>query len=241
MVFSLILLQVVTFVVILLVMRFLFGSQLKIALNKLEVLHQDSLEKEEILNNELERAKKQSEAELSRAKEEAKLIVDTARRNAEKIASESEDRAQAEVKKLLADAADKAKRTEAEIVAGAEDKALKLSQELIRYTLSQSDQKTLQAQLVDEFIQDLEKVDKEKLVFPGKLAEISSAVALTAQQKEALIKALSSKTAKTISLEEKIDDTLVGGVVVKLGGLVIDASLKNKLKKALDAIRHKKI
>ena len=72
MVLQLIFIQVITFAVIVGILNFLFGSQLKIALNRLQVLHQESLEKEEILNKELERAKVQVQSEIARAKEEAR-------------------------------------------------------------------------------------------------------------------------------------------------------------------------
>jgi F0F1-type ATP synthase membrane subunit b/b' len=240
MILSLVLLQVVTFVVILLVMRFLFGSQLKSALNRLQVLHQDSLEKEEILNKELERAKTQVDAEIARAKEEAKLIVDTAKRNAEKLGLEASARAQAEAKKMLDDSADKAKRLEAEILASSEEKALTLAQELIRFTLAQTDQKTLHTQLIDEFIEDLKKVDKEKLTVATDRALVLTPQAMSPQEQQVLKTVLSSKLGIPVSLEEKVDASLVGGMVIKLGGLVIDGSLKNKFNKALNALRLKK-
>ncbi len=46
---QLILLQIVTFAVLIAVLYFFFGNQLKVALNRLQVLHQESLEKEEVL------------------------------------------------------------------------------------------------------------------------------------------------------------------------------------------------
>ncbi|MBI5872841.1 MAG: F0F1 ATP synthase subunit delta [Candidatus Omnitrophica bacterium] len=240
MILSLILLQVVTFVVILLVMRFLFGSQLKSALNRLQVLHQDSLEKEEILNKELERAKTQVDAEIARAKEEAKLIVDTAKRNAEKLGLEASARAQAEAKKMLDESTDKAKRLEAEILASSEEKALTLAQELIRFTLAQTDQKALHTQLIDEFIEELKKVDKEKLTVATDHALVLTPQAMTSQEQQVLKAVLSSKLGIPVSLEEKVDVSIVGGMVVKLGGLIIDGSLKNKFNRALNALRLKK-
>ncbi|HAJ56313.1 MAG TPA: hypothetical protein DCL35_00925 [Candidatus Omnitrophica bacterium] len=217
-------------------MRVLFGSQLKMALNRLQVLHQDSLEKEEILNKELERAKTQVDAEISRAKEEAKLIVETAKRNAEKLGLEAAAKAQVEAKKMMADSEDKIKRREADILAGAEERSIVLAQELIRFTFTQADQKTLHVQLIEELIEELKKVEKERLSFMGDRAEVLTPIALTPQEKKALETVLSSKTGVELTLEEKVDDSLVGGMIIKLGGLIVDGSLKNKLNRALKAI-----
>lgn len=237
MVLSLILLQVITFVVILLVMRFLFGSQLKSALTRLQALHQESLEKEDVLNKELERARAQTEAEINRAKEEADLIIENAKRSAEKIGLEAGERTQGEAKKMVAEAVDKAKRIEAEIVASAEEKAVCLAQDLIRFTFAQEDQKTLHAQLIDRLIGELQKVDKERLAIRVDRAEVLTSLALTLEEKQNLEEVLTAKLGTPVTLEEKVDPSLVLGMVIKLGGLIIDGSLKNKLNRALNALR----
>lgn len=237
MVLPLIILQVVTFVVIVLVMRFLFGSQLKIALNRLQVLHQDSLEKEEVLNKELERAKLQVDAEISRAKEEAKQIIEAAKRNSEKTAVEAIERAQVEAKRTIAETAEKAKRLEAEVLAQAEGKSIALAQELIKFVFAQKDLSNLHSQLIDELIEELEKIDKSRLVVHTDRAEIMVSQALTPKEKEKLKEVLSSKLGTAVNFDEKIDDSIIAGIVIRLGGLVIDGSLKNKFSRALSAIR----
>jgi F0F1-type ATP synthase delta subunit len=237
MVLSLILLQVITFAVILFVLRFLFGSQLKIALTRLQTLHQESLEKESVLNKELERARTQVDAEIGRAKEEAKVIVDNAKRSAEKIGLEAGEQAQGEAKKMVAEAMERAKRMEAEIVASAEEKAVNLAQDLIRYTFAQDDQKTLHVQLIDQLITDLKDIDKERLTVRVDHAEVLTSLALTPEEKRELKEVLSAKMGTPVTLEEKIDESLVLGMVIKLGGFIIDGSLKNKLNRALNLLR----
>ncbi len=239
MVLSLIVLQVVTFVVIVLVMRLLFGSQLKIALNRLQVLHQESLEKEEVLNKELERAKAQAEAEISRAKEEAKQIIETAKRNSEKSSTEAVERAQAEAKRTIAESLEKSKRLEAEVLAQAESKSVTIAQELIRFVFTQDDLKILQSHLIDELIEELKNIDKAKLIVKTDKAEVVSSQALSSKEKENLKEVLSSKLGGNLSIEEKIDETLVAGIVIKLAGLVIDGSLKNKFNRAMGVIKKK--
>ncbi len=239
MVLSLIVLQVVTFVVIVLVMRVLFGSQLKIALGRLQDLHQDSLEKEEILNKELERAKAAADAEIARAKDEAKRIVEHARHSAEKAALDAAERAQSEAKRAVAEAAERGKRMELEVLAGAESKAVDLARELIRYIFTQVDQRALHAQLNDELIEELKKVDKSRLAVHTDVAEVSSALALTPQEKQDLKAILESKLGQSMTIKETQDEALVAGLVIRLGGLVVDGSLKNKLNRALSALHQK--
>jgi F-type H+-transporting ATPase subunit delta len=60
-------------------------------------------------------------------------------------------------------------------------------------------------------------------------ALVSSPKPLDAKARESLKAALAKMTGKTIQLEEKVDPTLVGGLVAKVGDRVFDGSLKTQL------------
>jgi len=54
---------------------------------------------------------------------------------------------------------------------------------------------------------------------------------MTAEQQQKLIDALSRKLERKVELESSVDQSLIGGVVVRAGDLVIDASVRGKLAK----------
>ena len=60
-------------------------------------------------------------------------------------------------------------------------------------------------------------------------ADVTSAAPLSAAQKSELEKVLAEKVGKTISLHTRVDESLIGGLVVKVGSKMIDTSLKTKL------------
>jgi len=60
-------------------------------------------------------------------------------------------------------------------------------------------------------------------------AEVSSAVALTDAQLAALKDKLKSSYGKDVRLDAKVDPSLLGGLVVKIGSRMFDSSLKTKL------------
>ncbi|KPQ28914.1 MAG: ATP synthase F1, delta subunit [Marinobacter excellens HL-55] len=67
---------------------------------------------------------------------------------------------------------------------------------------------------------------------------VNTAFELSADEQQKLIKALSEKLERKVELETAVDQTLIGGVVVRTGDLVIDASVRGKLArmaKALDS------
>jgi F-type H+-transporting ATPase subunit delta len=60
-------------------------------------------------------------------------------------------------------------------------------------------------------------------------AEVTSATPLTREQVETLAQTLKGKIGKSVTLEEHVDPSLIGGLVVKVGSQMIDSSLKTKL------------
>jgi F-type H+-transporting ATPase subunit delta len=60
-------------------------------------------------------------------------------------------------------------------------------------------------------------------------AEVTSAIALSDAQVAELKKTLKEKVGKDVSLSQRVDPSLLGGLVVKLGSRMIDSSLKTKL------------
>jgi F-type H+-transporting ATPase subunit delta len=60
-------------------------------------------------------------------------------------------------------------------------------------------------------------------------AEVKSAVALTDQQLAALKAKLKSTFGKDVRLDAKVDPSLLGGLIVKIGSRMFDSSLRTKL------------
>jgi F-type H+-transporting ATPase subunit delta len=60
----------------------------------------------------------------------------------------------------------------------------------------------------------------------AKAFSIVSAYKLTATEENAIVADLSAKYNATVSIETSVDETLVGGLIIKLGDKVIDLSIK---------------
>lgn len=61
-------------------------------------------------------------------------------------------------------------------------------------------------------------------------AQVKSAASLSPEQLEELRESLVKMTGKNILLEVSIDETLMGGLVVRIGDRIIDGSISTKLK-----------
>lgn len=64
------------------------------------------------------------------------------------------------------------------------------------------------------------------------LAEVTSAIELNDEQKEAIKqKVMATTQAQQVELQTSVDPDLLGGVVIKVGSQVIDASLRGQLRR----------
>lgn len=66
--------------------------------------------------------------------------------------------------------------------------------------------------------------------------DVTTAFELSDEQQQKLAQALSSKLERQVSLAASMDKSLIGGVVVRTGDLVIDASVRGKLKKLAETL-----
>jgi len=60
-------------------------------------------------------------------------------------------------------------------------------------------------------------------------AEVVSAFELSAEQQDELVNTLKNKLGCDVTLTTTIDESLIGGVVIKAGDTIIDASMKSQL------------
>lgn len=60
-------------------------------------------------------------------------------------------------------------------------------------------------------------------------ADVISAKALTKAQSDKLSKSLTATTGKKVTLNTTVDETLIGGLIVKVGSKMIDTSIRAKL------------
>lgn len=68
-------------------------------------------------------------------------------------------------------------------------------------------------------------------------ADIVSAQELSDEQKSRLADTLARKSGKKVKLNARVDETLIGGMIVKLGSQMIDSSIKSKLASLQNAMK----
>lgn len=75
-----------------------------------------------------------------------------------------------------------------------------------------------------------EQFEVARAEFEGRRqVQVVSAYKLTVAQTKALAKAVSARLGRTVEVEASIDKSLIGGVVIRAGDTVIDASMRGRL------------
>jgi len=80
---------------------------------------------------------------------------------------------------------------------------------------------------------DLYKAEQEKSVD----VDVISAFALNQEQQDKLAKVLSARLGREVRLHASEDASLIGGVVIRAGDLVIDGSIRGKLANLAEALK----
>jgi len=68
-------------------------------------------------------------------------------------------------------------------------------------------------------------------------AEVASAKPLSQAQADKLAETLKSKVGRDVKLKTTVDDTLIGGLVVKVGSKMIDTSIRSRLDSLQNAMK----
>nr|WP_269751792.1 F0F1 ATP synthase subunit delta [Pseudophaeobacter flagellatus] len=68
-------------------------------------------------------------------------------------------------------------------------------------------------------------------------AEVISAKALTKTQSDKLAKTLAARVGKQITINATVDESIIGGLVVKVGSKMIDSSIRSKLNSLQNAMK----
>jgi len=108
-------------------------------------------------------------------------------------------------------------------------KALQVSAALASFVVAAGRASDLPA-IVDRFV-ELSAAERRRAV-----AEVRSAIDLTPQQVERLREALNRATGKDVEVKVVVDPTVLGGIVAKIGDLVIDGSVRHRLEQLREQI-----
>ncbi len=194
---------------------------------------------------------------IAQGMEDARIAAE-ARANAEKEAARIVAEAQSKAAQVVADATQRAEASAREVKASIEAEANRekesalgevqvererilgdlrgqvaaLAMAATQKLIGESLDEKRQHGLIDEFFSGIKsgKVTVlEGAELSGASAEVTSALPLTAAEKDSVKKEILAKAGSAATLTFRVDPTIMGGLVIRVGGKVLDASVSGQL------------
>ncbi|MCP4649660.1 MAG: hypothetical protein GY853_06220 [PVC group bacterium] len=233
---QLIIIQIVTFIAILIALRFFYARSVNTALRRLQSLQRENEIIEEKLKTGLVKAEEEATARVEKAKQEAKRVTDEAVNIGKILQKNQEDKGQIEADKIINESKERVDKLKNKLFLKFDHQALRYALEIVRLTFSSHAQDTLHHSLIDEVIEIIKGIDKERFPIEIEQAKAITIRALTEQQKDCLNTMLSEKLGQKIAIEQVIDEAMIGGLIIEIGSFIIDGSLHNKFSKAVQQL-----
>lgn len=234
---QLISIQVVTFGLLVLLMRHLSYRQVTQVRNRLEQLYDENLKHEEELKKGREGTQQLLKDEMNQHDEDVMRLKGEVELEIQRMRDEAKAKAQEESERIIAEARARGERMQARLMMEAEEKALELASEILRHLFSSHVVMGLHHHLIEGLIEEIEKLDGQRIKTNVETIEVRIPFSLTPAQRENLTRILSSKTGRLVNIKESIDPEILAGMVVCLNDLVLDGGLNNKLRETLAHVR----
>jgi len=237
MLLQLVVIQIATFAALIFILRFLFYRQLNSSLGRLKSIHEENLAREEELTGELDKLKKERDAELAKTREEAERILKVAKEKSVKIEEQYLAQAKEDAAKIVEGARAESAKIKVGLESSYRQKSLDLSVEIISRIFTDKDSKALQRQLIDEMIEEIRIMPASLFTVQSKTVKARSAYPLHEKEQQELVLILSDKTNIPVELVFEDSSDIIAGLVIEIGALTLDGSLKNKISKVLADIQ----
>jgi F-type H+-transporting ATPase subunit b len=178
-------------------------------------------------------ARQSADADAKRILDEARAEAANIRREAvvaaEQAAKDVEARARDEAKSIMANAQTDATEERNRILADLRGQVAAISIAAANKLVGESLDEKRQHQLINEFFS---RVPGEVSSLQGDSAEVTSALPLTPAEQESV-----RKLVGTGNVQFKVDPTILGGLVVRVGDRVVDDSVANRMSALQESLR----
>lgn len=230
---SLIFFLALIFLGLVIMLRSIINKNVNSATKHLEELSAEYARKESEIDKQLDEVKRKSQEALASAQDEAQKQKEQIIKSAEEGKAKILQDVQAKVDQMIqqADRSSKAllAQMQKKIEEGSMLQAVKLLDSVLPEDLRRQIHKRWVGDLIAGNLKQLEHLKVDQAV---KEAQVITAFGLSEEEKESLSAKIKEKLGRAMELKEIIDPQMVSGMVVKVGSLVFDGSLKTRIQEA---------
>ncbi len=235
---KIVILQTIVFGLVLFFLKKILTGDTESVVNRLNESYEEMKKKKE----ELSRMTGEIEAEYNKRKEEADKVsnevIDKAKNEANVKKEEIVKEAKKESEALIAKAMGTVDNIRREVSREMYLKTVEFCAELLKGILTQKGSAQIHEVFVNDFIDELKGLDMSKIGPEVQKLDLTSFKALSEKDKKAIEEIASSKLKRKVAISETVNGALLGGVILKFGGLALDGSFEGRIKEV--AVEHKK-
>jgi len=231
-----IIVQIIIFTALVMFLRQILTRNVSSATAHLEEMGSEYAKKEEEVNKQLEDAKKQSQDIILNAQKEAReqkeQILKEASEEKEKVLGAAHEKAN----EIMQQAERSRGALIAEIEKKIQGKGIDKAGEILSQVLPEHVRKDIHQRWLDDLLNSgFEQLDRLHIPKGAQEIKIVSAFELTAKQRDAFLILMKEKLGEHIDLSEETDSDIIAGMVVHIGSLVFDGSLKFRIQEVARA------
>ncbi len=234
---QLVVIQVVTFIALVLVLVKIMHSASFAEIKRMRRLSEENARKLQELNDKMIEAEKMYKDRIEAGEKDANRIRAQAKDDSGKQIEDLLSKARHDAERMLQQALNSKEKIREELELGLRQRTLDQSFVLIRHILNSRHMLLLHQIFVQDVITDMRDIDVSRFKVGTDHGTLIMAHDVEPARREEIAAVLSMKTGRTVLLESSMDDNLIAGIVVKLGNIVIDGSLQGRLKESCEALK----
>ena len=224
--------QIFNFLIVLVVLRAWVYKPVVGLLQKRRETIAQGLEDARVASEARANAEKEAESVVAAAQQEANNIVREATDRAEQAAAEVKSEAEKEAEQSRQSALAEGEQLKNQALGEVRSQVAALAIAAAQKVISEALDEKRQQRLIDEFftgIEDGKVVVLEGEQLDGQSATVTSALPLSSDETQRIENSLKDQLGSEVEIEFRVNPSILGGLVVRVGDKVVDGSVSGKL------------
>lgn len=240
---QLIIIQIITFIGLIFVLRKLMYSASFKESSRLEKLSQEYTKRLQDLEQKYSQVQEDCNQIQAQAKREAQKILLEAKIEGEKTKKEYKDKAQEQKEQILKQAQAAKDALKNQIEANINERCVGYAASLLKDVLTHNIEEKMHDNYLQEIITSLRKMaDKDFIIDQNtSTIKLTTAYKLSGHQLGEIQEVLNNLAKRELVLQEEVDKNLAAGIMLHWDNFFLDASILGKIKKAADGLYQREV